>query len=317
MKLDSKHARLTNSNSMIKGMFYRTARMLEAGIKPVFVFDGKPPEIKRQQLDQRLERRTDADESLRKAQESGNQEEIEKYSKRSIRVTKQHNEECKELLRLLGVPIVDAATEAEAQCSSMCKSNTQPINEFDRAKALAGLGLDDAMFVDFCILCGCDYAGTIRGIGPIRALQLIQKHKTIENVLATLDPAKYPIPDDFEGAYQLARKFFHTPEVVPPEELPPLKWSDVDEDKLVAFLVGEKNFSEDRVRKTVQRIKAAKGKASQGRIESFFKPAPNQPPKPAAKPGEASGSKRKPEPPKKGPAAKKGKLGGVGGGKKK
>uniref|UniRef100_A0A6S8GZ49 XPG N-terminal domain-containing protein n=1 Tax=Dunaliella tertiolecta TaxID=3047 RepID=A0A6S8GZ49_DUNTE len=107
--------------SHLQGMFYRTARMLEAGIKPVFVFDGKPPEIKRQQLDQRLERRTDADESLRKAQESGNQEEIEKYSKRSIKVTKQHNEECKELLRLMGVPIVDAATEAEAQCSSMCK----------------------------------------------------------------------------------------------------------------------------------------------------------------------------------------------------
>lgn len=49
-----------------------------------------------------------------------------------------------------------------------------PINEFDRAKALAGLNLDDNQFVDFCILCGCDYAGTIRGIGPIRALQLIQ-----------------------------------------------------------------------------------------------------------------------------------------------
>lgn len=39
----------------------------------------------------------------------------------ALQVTKQHNEECKELLRLMGVPIVDAATEAEAQCSSMCK----------------------------------------------------------------------------------------------------------------------------------------------------------------------------------------------------
>ncbi len=54
------------------------------------------------------------------------------------------------------------------------QANTVPINEFDRSKALAALGFDDSMFVDFCILCGCDYAGTIRGIGPIRALQLIQ-----------------------------------------------------------------------------------------------------------------------------------------------
>jgi hypothetical protein len=36
-----------------QGMFYRTARMLEAGIRPVFVFDGKPPELKRKQLEQR------------------------------------------------------------------------------------------------------------------------------------------------------------------------------------------------------------------------------------------------------------------------
>jgi XPG I-region len=52
-------------------------------------------------------------------------------------------------------------------------------------------------FIDVCILCGCDYCGTIRGIGPKRALQLILQHGTLEKVLANLDKAKYTIPEPF------------------------------------------------------------------------------------------------------------------------
>eukprot|EP00197_Chlamydomonas_leiostraca_P009294 CAMPEP_0202882264 /NCGR_PEP_ID=MMETSP1391-20130828/37732_1 /ASSEMBLY_ACC=CAM_ASM_000867 /TAXON_ID=1034604 /ORGANISM="Chlamydomonas leiostraca, Strain SAG 11-49" /LENGTH=358 /DNA_ID=CAMNT_0049565087 /DNA_START=98 /DNA_END=1170 /DNA_ORIENTATION=- len=287
--------------SHLQGMFYRTARMLEAGIRPVFVFDGKPPELKRAQLDQRLERREGATEALKAAQEAGNTEEIEKYSKRTIKVTREHNEECKKLLRLMGVPVVDAATEAEAQCAALAKAglvygvatedmdaltfgtprlirhlmapatSAQAITEFDHSKVLAGLGLTNAQFIDFCILCGCDYAGTIRGIGPVRALKLIQEHGSIEALLGALDPAKYQPPDGWP--YKEARDFFAAPEVNDPAALPPLKWSEPDEEGLIQYLVGEKSFNEARVRSTVAKIKAAKGKAAQGRIESFFKPS--------------------------------------------
>ena len=53
--------------------------------------------------------------------QAGNQEDVEKYSKRTVRVTREHNEECKRLLRLMGVPVLDAPTEAEAQCAQLCK----------------------------------------------------------------------------------------------------------------------------------------------------------------------------------------------------
>jgi flap endonuclease-1 len=53
--------------------------------------------------------------------QSGNQEDVEKYSKRTVRVTREHNEECKRLLRLMGVPVLEAPTEAEAQCAQLCK----------------------------------------------------------------------------------------------------------------------------------------------------------------------------------------------------
>ncbi|KAJ9525581.1 hypothetical protein QJQ45_003311 [Haematococcus lacustris] len=339
---------------MAVGMFYRTAKMLEAGIRPVFVFDGKPPELKRKLLDQRGERRDAADEKLKTAQEAGNTEDIEKYSKRTIKVTKEHNEDCRRLLRLMGVPVVDAATEAEAQCAAMAKAGlvygvatedmdaltfgtprlirhlmqssnqSQPIMEFDYCKALEGIKLTADQFIDFCILCGCDYATSIKGIGPVRALQLLQKHGSMDTLLAALDPAKYNVPEDWP--HKESHEFFKNPEITPCETIPPLKWSEPDEEGLVAFLVGEKNFSEDRVRKTVAKIKASKGKANQGRMENFFAVQPKTPTdaksasKTAAdgKKGSTPGSKRKDGgSAASGPAAKKGKLGGVGGGKKK
>lgn len=53
--------------------------------------------------------------------QTGTKEDIEKYSKRTVRVTREHNAECRRLLQLLGVPIIDAPSEAEAQCASLCK----------------------------------------------------------------------------------------------------------------------------------------------------------------------------------------------------
>lgn len=80
--------------------------MIQAGIKPVYVFDGKPPKLKRDELDRRGVRREDAEEGLKQAQDAGDQAAVEKYSKRTVKVTKEHVEDCKRLLTLMGVPYV-------------------------------------------------------------------------------------------------------------------------------------------------------------------------------------------------------------------
>lgn len=286
--------------SHLQGLFSRTIRLLESGLKPVYVFDGKPPELKKQELAKRFSRREDATADLAEAIESGNKEDIEKFSKRTVKVTKQHNEDCKKLLRLMGVPVVEAPSEAEAQCAALCKagkvyaaasedmdsltfgapkflrhlmdpaSRKIPVMEFDIAKILEELNLSMDQFIDLCILSGCDYCDNIKGIGGQTALKLIRQHGSIESILENINKERYQIPDDWP--YQEARKLFKEPSVCVEDDQLEMKWSAPDEEGLITFLVKENGFNNERVTKAIEKIKAAKNKGSQGRLESFFKP---------------------------------------------
>lgn len=289
--------------SHLQGMFSRTIRLLEAGIKPVYVFDGKPPDLKKQELAKRYSKRADATEDLNDARETGNKEDIEKFSKRTVKVTKQHNDDCKKLLRLMGVPVIEAPSEAEAQCAALCKSSKVyavasedmdsltfgaprflrhlmdpsskkiPVMEFEVSKVLEELNLTMDQFIDLCILSGCDYCDSIRGIGGMTALKLIRQHGSIESILENINKERYQIPD--EWPYQEARRLFKEPSVLPDDDQNELKWSPPDEEGLISFLVNENGFNSDRITKAIEKIKAAKNKSSQGRLESFFKPVAN------------------------------------------
>ncbi len=105
-----------------------------------------------------------------------------------------------------------------------------PILEFRLPDILSAMELTMPQFVDLCILCGCDYTDTIRGIGPKKALALIKTHGTIEKVIENLDTTKYPLPDSFDFAQ--ARELFLHPEVTDPETLE-CKYSEPDEEAYV------------------------------------------------------------------------------------
>ncbi len=77
--------------------------------------------MKGEELAKRKEARDKAEAELKEAEKSGSTEDIEKYNKRVVKMTTEHKEECKKLLRFLGVPVVEAPMEAEAQCASLCK----------------------------------------------------------------------------------------------------------------------------------------------------------------------------------------------------
>ena len=259
---------LTNSEgeqtSHIQGMFNRTIKLLESGVKPVYVFDGRPPEAKDGELAKRQAKRKEAEEKLKKAQQEGNTEDIEKYSGMLTKVSRKDCEDVKALLRMMGVPVVEAPCEAEAQCGELVKGgkahavgtedmdaltfgatrqlrnltftkkgkdSDKKILEITHARVLEGLELTNAQFVDFCILCGCDYSGTIRGVGPKTALKLVKEHGSIEEILRkglkAKDKANVPAnwlpPDQRVAGQGVAPPKKKKPEVAVPKKPSPLK----------------------------------------------------------------------------------------------
>jgi len=309
--------------SHLQGFFYRTIRMMDDGVKPCFVFDGKPPTLKAGELKKRVEKRDKAESDLAEAKDKENKEDAAKYSRRLVKVSKEQNEECKRLLRLMGVPIIEAPGEAEAQCAALVKADKVfavatedmdaltfgagrllrhmtfsqarklPIVEVELKKVLDGLQLTMPEFIELCILCGCDYTGKIPGIGPMRALTLVRKHKTIKKVIKNLDTEKNKIPEDFQ--HDQAHNLFENPEVLDEKQMAELKldWKDPDEPGLIQFLVNEKGFNIDRVKKGIERLKKAKGKGTQQRMESFFGPVTVVPNKRKAEKEAEAKSKKK------------------------
>ncbi|KAK5580853.1 hypothetical protein RB653_000877 [Dictyostelium firmibasis] len=316
------------------GMFYRTIKLISRGIKPVYVFDGSAPVLKSGELAKRQARRKEAKENLKEATEVGTTEEVQKFAKRIITVTRKQNEDCIKLLTLMGVPIVKAPCEAEAQCAEIVKkgkawatgsedmdsltlgstvllrrlffseAKKMPILEFELQSVLDGLGLTQDEFIDLSILLGCDYCDSIKGIGPKRAIELVQKHKTMEEVIKHLDKSKYPLPEFFP--FQEVRDLFKNPNVIPADQLPIFQWKDPDVEGLNKFLVEEMGFSDVRVAQGIEKLKKFKNTSVQSRMDSFItvikKPEdPNDkkkkvtktPSKPSAKTAKKSTFKRK------------------------
>ncbi|KAJ8591926.1 PIN domain-like protein [Rhizopogon salebrosus TDB-379] len=328
------------TTSHLMGFFYRTIRIVENGIKPAYVFDGKPPELKSGVLSKRFERREEAKEEGEEAKETGTAEDVDRFSRRTVKVTKEHNEECRRLLKLMGIPVIVAPSEAEAQCAELARggkvyaagsedmdtltfnapilyrhltfseAKKAPISEINLQKALEGLEMDMSKFIDLCILLGCDYLEPIRGVGPKSALKLIREYGGLAGVVEHLrerqaekeekvadaeDGAKkkkggIQVPE--EWPWEEAKKLFEQPDVLPASEVE-LEWKNPDVDGLVQFLVTEKGFNEDRVRKGAEKLTKFLNAKQQGRLDGFFSVQPKTSPKKTEDDKKKSGAKGK------------------------
>ncbi|KAI0657332.1 PIN domain-like protein [Cubamyces menziesii] len=327
------------TTSHLMGFFYRTIRMVENGIKPAYVFDGKPPELKAGVLSKRFEKREEAKEEGEEAKETGTAEDLDRFARRTVKVTREHNEECRRLLTLMGIPFVVAPSEAEAQCAELARggkvyaagsedmdtltfgtpilyrhltfseARKTPISEINLQKALEGLEMSMSQFIDLCILLGCDYLEPIKGVGPKSALKLIREHGTLGEVLAHLKEKaaekeeaaeegkkkKGGIQIPEEWPWEQAKQIFEKPDVTPADQLD-LEWKTPDIDGLVDFLVKEKGFNEERVRKGGEKLTKFLNAKQQGRLDGFFSVKPKAEPAKKDKAegkGKGRGTKRK------------------------
>jgi len=287
--------------SHLSGLFYRTINLLEAGVRPVYVFDGKPPEFKLLEIEQRKKVKEKALEEVEKAIREGRREDVAKYAKRATFLTSEMVEDAKKLLTYMGIPWVQAPSEGEAQAAHMAKrGHCWAVGSQDYDSLLFGsprlvrnlavspkrkvgeevvelspelIELDAVLkslklkgreqLIDLAILLGTDYNPEgVPGVGPQKALKLIWEFGSLEKLLQTvLKGVQFPV-DPLK-----IREFFLNPPVTDQYST---ELSTPDERKIVELLVEEHDFSQERVAKALERLAKARGKVKTTSLDAFF-----------------------------------------------
>ncbi len=285
--------------SHLSGLFYRTINLLESGVRPVYIFDGRPPEFKLLEVEKRKKMKEKALEDAILALREGRREEAAKYMKRVNFLTTEMVEDAKRLLTYMGVPWVQAPSEGEAQAAHITnKGHCWAVGSQDYDSLLFGsprlvrnlttsprrkpgeeatelslelIELDTVLkalklksreqLIDLAILLGTDYnPDGIEGVGPQRALRLIWEFGSLEKLLDTVLRG-ISTPVDLREV----KKFFLNPPVVDNYNLELGK----PDERLYTFLVEERDFSRERVERGLERLrKAFKSRTSS--LDSFF-----------------------------------------------
>ncbi|HLD72599.1 MAG TPA: flap endonuclease-1 [Candidatus Nanoarchaeia archaeon] len=298
---------LTDSKGRITshliGLFSRTTSLMEEGLKLVFVFDGKAPEIKLKTWEKRSEVKREAALKLKEAEKLGDLEAMKKFSSRTAVLSKEMLEEAKEVIRALGLPIVQAPSEGEAQAAYLARKGdayASVSQDYDnlifnsprlirnlsiegrRKKAgklgyekvnpemielrevLINLGINLDQLIVLAILMGTDYdPGGIKGIGPKTALKMVKETSDFKAIFEKAEWNKHYPDLGWEEIFDTIKKIKITDDYK-------LEWKAIDEIKLLHLLVEEHNFSEERVRGKIEKLKEIKKELGQKGLGSFI-----------------------------------------------
>ena len=287
--------------SHLSGLLYRTANLCERGIRLSFVFDGKPPELKDLEIQRRRQAKQMAIIQYHRALKEGKLEQARTYAQATSTLKDLMVDDAKRLLSAMGLSWIQAPSEGEAQASYMAsRGDVWGVASQDHdsllfgaprmvknlaitgrrklprrdayvevepeivelSKVLQELSITREQLIDIGILIGTDFNDGVRGIGPKTAVKLIRENGRLEKILEK-DPSI-----KIESNYNSVREVFMHPNVTSNYSL---KWLKPDEDEIISFLCGERDFSEDRVRKAVSRMSKASDSKAGGTLESYFK----------------------------------------------
>ena len=292
--------RLGQITSHISGLFYRTINLVEIGIKPVYVFDGRPPSLKQKEIERRKKLKEEAEEKFKEAYEKGELKEAKSYAMRTVKLSDEMVEDSKKLLSLMGIPYVQSPSEGEAQAAYLAiKGDAWAAASQDYDSLLYGaprlvrnltisgkrklprveayvevlpelielqevfnsLHINREQLIELGILIGTDYNEGFEGIGPKRALNLITTYGNLKKALASLNL-------EYSEEYERIKKLFLEPEINKEYKL---EWTYPDEKGIIDFLCKEKDFSEERVKNAIQRLRSASiFKKGQTGLEAWF-----------------------------------------------
>lgn len=276
-----------NITSHFSGILYRTSSLVDKGIKPIYVFDGKPHVLKHETQALRREVRDEAEIQWKKAMDEGRIEDARKFAVRSSRMSPGIIEGSKALLELMGIPYVQAKSEGEAQASYMVhKGDAWCVASQDYDCLLFGaprmlkniavrgprsrleiINLEEVLklneltreqLIDVAILVGTDFNHGIKGIGAKKGRNLIKKHGDVYSVLKHLKM-------EMDVEPQEVRDIFLDHDFVEDYDI---KWNKPDREGAIDFLCNKHDFSVDRVAGALDKLK--KLNPAQKSLEQWF-----------------------------------------------
>ena len=274
-----------NVTSHLSGVFYRNINLLEDNIRPVYVFDGEMPDLKQKETSERRRKREEAREEWEKLKEDGKISEAYSKATQSSKLTGNMIEESKELLEAMGIPVVQAPSEGEAQAAYMSNESvyaagsqdwdcllfgaermvrnltsrkTRKTSSGQRKKVyterieletvLDELDISREQLIWLGMLIGTDFNEGVHGIGPKKGLELVKKYDSFDEFLED-EEVEWQSDKDPEIVYE----FFMNPPVVDKE----FEYGSVDADKIREILIEKHEFSEDRVESKIKELEKA------------------------------------------------------------
>ena len=284
-----------NVTSHLMGTWNRFSNLMQQNIKLAIVFDGKPPILKVKEQEDRAHKKRIAREKFEEAQQEEDEALMAKYAKQTSRLTRDMVAEAKELLQAMGLPTIQAPSEADAQMAFMneqddvfaCGSSDYdcllqgaprlitnltlsqrrklPSGSYiktapeliDLKSTLKRLGIKQDQLIVMGILVGTDYNPGIPKIGPKTALKLVKQHSSFDKLFKELKA-------DFNW-----KQIYAIFKSMPIMKNYQLKWSAPDPDKIKELLVEKHDFSEERVQATLDKLSNTKGKGQKG-LGDFF-----------------------------------------------
>jgi len=296
LQLSDSEGRIT---SHLSGLLYRNINFLSLGIKPVYVFDGKPPSLKTAEIERRKQIKKDATVKYEKAIAEGNMEDARKFAQQTTSMKDGMVKESKQILTYFGIPYIDAPSEGEATAAHMTNTGqayASASQDFDSIlcgakrlirnftnsgrrkipnrntyveiepeiietqKTLDSLGITREQIVDIGILIGTDFnPNGFERIGPKTALKMIKTYSRLEDIPQIQEQLQ--VID-----YEQIRKIFLEPIVADSSEI---VFGNVDYEGMFNYLVKERSFSEDRIQSSLNRLKKALEKKSQN-LDQWF-----------------------------------------------
>jgi flap endonuclease-1 len=269
--------------SHLSGLFFRTTRLIaDFDMRLVFVFDGRPPVEKAAEITRRRAVRARYEVEAAAARDAGDLARAYSKSTMTSRLTPEMIDDAKELLRLMGLPVVQAPSEGEAQAAHMAtrgdawaaaskdfdallfgaprvvrfltisgreflpaQRSSRPITPelIDLRRMLDALGITQTQLVDLGLLVGTDFHPGVSGIGPKKALALVKRHGAIEHM-----PSK--VSDAFDADLNRLRQIYLEPDVRDDYRV---EFGRCDVEGVIHFLCDEHAFGRDRVLAALER----------------------------------------------------------------